>query len=234
MQKFYAIWVRMDGEYFCLKRNLSWKKLSVFFQRKQKMYWAQFENINGAIFRFNTRIYLQPIEKPVSTDICIGAFIGKNPGSAQPTNPKISTLQRIQLGNDKLLPTIKNIMLKAYNVAKKEIITNSYIQVLNLFYLCDPLLSQAKRRIQGFLPDHPIDCSENNKFPFVFYSWGGPNDRINEYKNRFIKNIRTKNHIWFDYSANRTNLTKPSETDFVKHIQGLAHDNILQQIAAVI
>jgi len=198
------------------------------------MYWAKFEEKEGEIFRFNTRIYLQPIEKPLSTDVCIGAFIGKNPGSAQATNSKVSTLQRIQLGNDKLLPTIKSIMTKAYKVAGKESIPHSYIQILNLFYLRDQSLHQARRRIQGFLPDHPIDCSENNKFPFVFYSWGGPNDRINEYKNRFIKNIRTNNHIWFDYNANRTNLTKPSETDFVKHILGLRHDNILSQIADVI
>ena len=203
-------------------------------RKGEKMYWAQFKDINGATFRLNTRVYLQPIAEPLSTDVCIGAFIGKNPGSAKPTNPKTSTLQRIQLGNDKLLPTIRNIMIKAYNVAGKEIIPNSYIQVLNLFYLCDPLLNQAKRRIQEFLPDPPIDSSENNKFPFVFYTWGGPNDGINSYKNRFIKNIRTNNHIWFDYKAKKTNVTKPSEIDYVKHILGLRHDNILPQIAAII
>lgn len=201
---------------------------------EREMYWARFEDINGETFRFNTRIYLQPIAKPSSTDVCIGAFIGKNPGSAQPTNPKVLTLQRIQLDNDNMLPTIKSIMTKVYKVAGKKSKPNSYIQVLNLFYLCDPLIKQARRRIQGFLPDPPIDCSENNKFPFVFYTWGGPNDGINSYKNRFIKNIRTNNHIWFDYNANRTKLTKPSETDFVKHIQGLRHDNILHQIAAII
>jgi len=198
------------------------------------MYWAQFENINGAMFRFNTRVYLQPIAKPSPTDVCIGAFIGKNPGSAQPTNPKVSTLQRIQLGNDKMLATIRNIMIKAYKAAGIEILPNSYIQVLNLFYLCDPLLNQARRRMQEFLPNHPIDCSENNDFLFVFYSWGGPNDGINCYKNRFIKNIHTNNHIWFDYNANKTKITKPSETDFVKHIQGLPHCKILPQIAAII
>jgi len=123
-------------------------------------------------------------------------------------------------------------MKKAYKKAGKEIIPNGYIQVLNLFYLCDPSLNQARKKIQGFPPQN--DCSENNKFPFVFYTWGGPNDRINCYKNRFIKNIRTNNHIWFDYNANKTKITKPSEIDFVKHIQGLSHDHILHQIAAVI
>jgi len=198
------------------------------------MYWAQFERKEEAMFRFDTRIYLQPIAKPSTKDVCIGAFIGKNPGSAQPTNPKVSILQRIQLGNDKMLPTIRNIMIKAYNKAEKEIIPNSYIQVLNLFYLCDPLLNQARRRMQEFPPNHPIDCSENNDFPFVFYSWGGPNDGINCYKNRFIKNIRTNNHIWYDKNAEKTKTTKPSETDFVKHIQGLPHCKILPQIATII
>jgi len=195
--------------------------------------WARFENHNGDIFRINTRVYLQPIEKPsCKEDKCIGAFIGKNPGSAQQTSPNVSELQPIKLGKDKFLPTVRNIMIKAYRVAEKEIIPHSYIQILNLFYLCDPILDQAMIKIRRFLPNPPIDCSENNEFPFVFYSWGGENEELNEYKNRLINNIRANNHIWFD--KNETKLIKPNQNNFVKHIQGLPYGNILKQIADVI
>ena len=79
-----------------------------------------------------------------------------------------------------------------------------------------------------------IDCAENNTFPFVFYAWGGPNDGLNGYKDRYINNIHTNNHIWFDYRANTTEVAQPSRTDSVKHIQGLRHDNIMPQLAAIL
>lgn len=42
-------------------------------------YWAKFIKIGTDYFRFDTRIYLNEIQKPNSTDICIGAAVGKNP-----------------------------------------------------------------------------------------------------------------------------------------------------------
>ena len=42
-------------------------------------FWAVFEQKKELTFRFDTRIYLQPIEKPSKNDKCIGAVIGMNP-----------------------------------------------------------------------------------------------------------------------------------------------------------
>lgn len=38
--------------------------------------------IGDEIFRYDTRVYLNPIDFPRGDDICIGAIVGKNPGSA--------------------------------------------------------------------------------------------------------------------------------------------------------
>lgn len=45
-------------------------------------YWAKFKKIDDNIFRFDTRVYLNPTKSPGENDICIGAIVGKNPGSA--------------------------------------------------------------------------------------------------------------------------------------------------------
>ena len=199
-------------------------------------YWARFEDRNGDMFRFDTRIYLQPIEMPSCTDdVCIGAIIGKNPGSARPSCNS-TTLQPIRLGNDKLLPTVKSIMLRAHDRAG--IMPNNnqrkYIQVLNLFYLCDEVFHNAKRRIQKFSPSHPICCSENKTFDFIFYAWGGPNDGINSFKRRFTNNPKTNNHIWYDYRQKKTKNIAPDENDFAKHPQGLRHEFIVPGIVEVL
>lgn len=198
-------------------------------------YWAQFENRNGDLFRFDTRIYLQPIEKPSKKDLCIGAVIGKNPGSARPMDNDNSTLQPIQLGHDKFLPTVRNIMIEAYNSAGIALQDNpnKYIQVLNLFYLCGKDLKTARAGIHN-IQTTPICRSEKNKFNFIFYAWGGPNDGINDYKMRFIRNSRTDNHIWFDNKTKKPKETIPHEDDFVKHTLGLRHKLIIPSVARVI
>ena len=199
-------------------------------------YWAQFENRNGDMFRYDTRVYLQPIIKPSNTDdICIGAIIGKNPGSAQPADFNETTLQPVQLGNDKLLPNVKSILIQAHEKAEIEINNNhnKYIQVLNLFYLCDRNLREAIIRINN-LPDPPKCRSENSKFDFILYSWGGSDNGIDDYKDRFVNNPLTDNHIWYDYRSHETEKSIPCKDDFVKHIQGLRHEFIVPYIAEIL
>ena len=94
-------------------------------------YWAKFENIENNIHRFDTRVYLKQIQKPSNNDICLGAIVGKNPGSARGTIS--NKLVNIHKNGDKLLGTVRNIFLEAYKKCGKEIPENSYIQVLNLF-----------------------------------------------------------------------------------------------------
>jgi len=198
-------------------------------------FWACFKEQNGNIFRFNTRVYLKPIKKPsLENDICIGAIIGKNPGSAKPSLKNCNMLQPILLDNDKLLPNVRNILISAYNSVKKSFNDNQYIQVLNLFYLCDKSLADAKRKINCIKSDIPVCLSENNNFPFIIYAWGGPNDGLNKYKNRFIDKPLTNNAIWYDYISKETKKNTPGNFDSVKHIQGLKHDKIIPYIAKII
>ena len=198
-------------------------------------YWAKFEEKNGNIFRFDTRIYLKPIKKPSpKNDICIGAIVGKNPGSAKPSSNNYNTLQPIILDNDKLLPNVKNIVISAYNNNKKTLSENQYIQVLNLFYLCDKSLANAKRRIKCIGSNASICPSEKGSFPFIIYAWGGYNDGINRFKIRFIDKPLTENPIWFDFISNETRKVTPGKFDSVKHIQGLRHENIIPYLAEIL
>ncbi|WP_416150240.1 hypothetical protein ACM26V_04430 [Salipaludibacillus sp. HK11] len=48
------------------------------------LYWAKFELKNNILYRFDTRIYMNPTSKPFDKDISIGAVVGKNLGSAKP------------------------------------------------------------------------------------------------------------------------------------------------------
>ena len=78
-------------------------------------YWGKFELRNKDLFRLDTRIYMKPILRPSNNDLCIGAVVGKNPGSANPYDYNSSSLQKIELDNDKLFSNIRSILLKAFN-----------------------------------------------------------------------------------------------------------------------
>ena len=71
---------------------------------------------------------------------------------------------------DQLLRTVKNIFEKAYFKSGKKIPDNSYIQVLNLFYLCDADLNNAIKKYEN--STSKIDESENKNFSFIWYVWG--------------------------------------------------------------
>lgn len=48
-------------------------------------YWAKFEKLGNSIFRYDTIIYLNQVNSPGNNDKCIGAIVGKKPGSARHT-----------------------------------------------------------------------------------------------------------------------------------------------------
>jgi len=76
-------------------------------------FWAKFEKVDGQIFRYDTRLYIHSIKSPCNEDNCIGAIVGKNPGSAKANNENNCSLQEINLDGDKLLPTVRNIIEKS-------------------------------------------------------------------------------------------------------------------------
>ena len=84
-------------------------------------YLARFEEIEGKLFRFDTRIYLNDYNSD-NDGKCVGAIIGKNPGSAIPS--KLNELVPLELNGDKMLPTVRNRFVDGYKLAKKEIPLN--------------------------------------------------------------------------------------------------------------
>jgi len=194
-------------------------------------FWAEFVEIEGDIFRFDTRIYLQPVNEIRADDICIGAIVGKNPGSAK-SMALGNGISPIDLDGDKLLPTVRNIVYNAYQAAKMDIPQQGYIQVLNSFYLCDPDLGSAINRLKNNC--NVESCPAESKiFPWVWYVWGGDSIDLNKFKERF-QDIKAKKHFYFDKDQKEIISEIPRGTDFAKHTQGLRHDYIVPYITSLI
>ncbi|OAA90732.1 hypothetical protein [Clostridium ljungdahlii] len=195
-------------------------------------YWAKFKKLNNNIFRFDTRIYLNLVENPSDNDLCIGGVVGKNPGSALPYYYDSNNLQKIDLNGDKLLPNVRSIFLKAYKYSNKTIYKNSYIQVLNLIYICDKDLSQATKRIEEY--SKIIICdAESKHFPFLWYVWGGYNEKLNIYKQRFC-NLNIGLNFYFSTKNKKIINSVPGLKDAARHTQGLKHKLVIPYISNII
>lgn len=195
-------------------------------------FWAKFEKISNELFRYDTRIYLKSIDQPLIDDRCLGAIVGKNPGSAQPVSLNCKKIQPINLDGDKLLPCVRNIILKSYDQKKINIPNRTYIQVLNLFYLCNKDLYQAINQINNI--QKPVICqTEKNQFNWIWYVWGGQNPKLNSFKERFVL-IKGNLHFFLDKNSGKIRQNIPSIEDFPKHIQGMKHDDIVTFISTII
>ena len=194
-------------------------------------FWAKFLSVDGETFRIDTRIYLNDIDAQKKDDVCIGAIVGKNPGSAKPSASSVE-LQPIELDGDKLLPTVRNIITKAYLEVHALLPERGYIQVLNLFYLCNPIFSDAIASI-GKVAEPPHCKSESGIFPWVWYLWGDESDDLNPYKERFSK-ICANHHFFFDNRAKEIKDRLPNGHEFARHTQGLKHEYVIPHIAQII
>jgi hypothetical protein len=194
-------------------------------------YWAKFEMRNNHLFRFDTRVYLKSIVEPSNEDLCVGAVVGKNPGSAFPYGNK-SSIQEVDLNKDQLLPNIKSIFGKAYRRANKPIPDNSYVQVLNLIYVCDINPAEAIKKLE-IHPNVIICDTERNTFPFIWYVWGGDNRRLNFYKPRIHK-IKSDRQFYFNTNTHKVINAPPRINDAARHTQGLQHDLIVPFISTIL
>jgi hypothetical protein len=194
-------------------------------------FWADFKEIDGRSFRFDTRIYLNAVASTDIQDICIGAVVGKNPGSAKAGNAQAG-LQPITLDGDKLLPTVRNILVKAYEQAQLPVPARSYIQVLNLFYLCQPNFKQAIAAM-AHKPAARVCPSEAGYFPWLWYVWGGPAVALDSYKERY-QTIRSGCHFYFDKNNGRIVAERATKQVFARHTQGLKHDLLVPFLAGLI
>ena len=152
-------------------------------------YVARFEYVHGVLFRFDTRIYLDSFTPTREREsVCVGAVIGKNPGSARPT--VLNELHPLEPRHDNLLPFVGNRFLEAYSRAQKPRPPNAYVRVWNLLYIVNEKLEEAlltaQELVAGGHPVLPVCPSECLTPPLVWYVWGDNDSRMNSYKERFI------------------------------------------------
>jgi len=180
-------------------------------------YVARFEEIEGVLFRFDTRIYLGAYD-PSAKGVCVGAIVGKNPGSAAPQ--KLGELAALELKGDKMLPTVGNRFLEAFELARKQVPVNAFVRVWNLFYVCNKDLGQALMTAAQLSSRLPMCESEGDAVPVVWFGWGDSDAELNPFKRRFLAHSYQQ-AFFYDGRQKKVIGTQPKEGDFAKHTQGM-------------
>jgi hypothetical protein len=195
-------------------------------------YYAKFESHSGTIFRTDTRIYLNELPRGRTDGTCMAAIIGKNPGAASAFT--VGVWGRLNLTGDKMLPNVRNIFLKAYMYAGKKIPKNAFVQVWNLFYLCDKTLSTALDAIREI--NSPLRCPSEERLPkIVWFAWGGDNKHLNSFKKRFlITHPRPAQAFFFDKENREICSHSPTIASFAKHPRGLLTQPIIEHLARIL
>lgn len=194
-------------------------------------YWARFKTLGGNRFRIDTRIYLEPTISPDIDDRVLGCIIGKNPGSATPAK-RTAQLTPIVLAGDKFLPTVLSVVHKAYAAAGAPVPSGAYVQVLNLFYLCDRDLNQAKRSFATIkrAPPYP---EEKQHYPWAWYAWGGPDRLLDPLKTRF-DDLRSDSCFYYARDRDRIVTETPASRDLAKHTQGMPQAKVVSHLSQLI
>lgn len=187
------------------------------------MYYAEFitHPLSGHTYRHDTRIYLSGFTGNRSGGRCVGAFIGKNPGSALRSASGWGLIQE-----DTTLRLIRSVWLKSLKAKPNP---DEYIQVLNLFYLCDPNFQKALKlamKSSLYFPD-PV---ENQPFEKVWWAIGDYDDasyRLGYCLRRIQSSVRSSKHVFYDSRKNagkgREITGLPSAGHFCKHPIGMPH-----------
>lgn len=192
-------------------------------------YVARFEEVEGVLFRFDTRIYLGSYNQNKDS-ICVGAMVGKNPGSAMPSS--LGKLGPLELRSDKMLPTVGNRFTEAFALATKQVPPNAFVRIWNLFCVCGKDLNQAAK-IASQLTHPPICESEKGTVPFVWFGWGGNNAMLNPFKNRFIDRNYSP-AFFYDRTCSSVVSRAPRQSEFAKHTQGMPADPITKYLSTVV
>jgi hypothetical protein len=192
-------------------------------------YYACFRLHEGRQFRLDTRIYLGD-GAPGGKDICVAAIIGKNPGSASPT--EYGRLSPINLKGDKLLPFVRNRFQNAYRMAGTKPSVGAFGRVWNLVYLCNKDLHAAVKEYQRVRV--PLHCaSEDSLPPAVWFAWGPPSPRLRGHSSRFMG--REMDHpFYYDMDSERIIDEVPGQNSRVKHTQGMPAEPVEDHLASLI
>lgn len=192
-------------------------------------YFARFEEIGGQLFRFDTRAYLREYDSG-SLSTCVGAIIAKNPGSAGPT--RTGEFLPLNLGNDRMLPSVKNRFDAAFRRSGKSVPRNAFVRVWNLFYLCDPVFRTARKAV--FSLRAPPECpTESESIPILWFAWGGDDKVLNPFKRRFLKRSAAHEFFW-KLAIGGIVQRAPGVVELAKHPQGLLAEPIVKYLAGVL
>ena len=192
-------------------------------------YVAKFEYIDGILCRFDTRIYLNS-HIGDSDSVCVGAIIGKNPGSAKPITT--GELSRLELSGDRMLPFVGNRFAEAFTIANKQPPKNAFIRVWNLFYVCNKNLYEAAN-ISLQMTNQPICESELEITPFTWFGWGPSSSFLNPFKDRFLSR-RLQRAFYYDHASATVIGQAPTECSAAKHTQGMPKVPIEQYLSTVV
>lgn len=193
-----------------------------------KAYWARFELRASELLRFDTRVYLHPVDRPRAIDRPVGCIIGKNPGSAVPSQPS-GGLQALELQGDHFLPSVRAVAAKSTTLAGVEPAPGAYVQVLNLFYLCNRDLRAAKRARDRTMLEETC-ATERRHFAWRWFAWGGPDSDLDSLKARFLR-PRKGSAFYLDGASRLVVASAPSIGDKARHTQGMPHDRVVEHLA---
>lgn len=194
-------------------------------------YWAEFKQIGEHLFRYDTRVYLNAVDRCMSSDPRIGAIVAKNPGSARPSDKKVSGIQPIDIGKDKLIPVASSFLWQAYAIANKQPPTRGYVQVFNLFYLCNKNAKEAQKALAG-LKTTNCPC-ERKEFPWLWYAWGDLGQKYPHLSKRFA-DVRAGERFYYDSRKGKLKYGHPGEDDFAKHTQLLRAEYVVPHLATLL
>jgi hypothetical protein len=196
-------------------------------------YYARFVEVDNERFRLETRIYLEEIpERPsIEGGTCIGAVVGKNPGSARPR--RLGEWALLDLGDDKMLPNVRNRFRSGYQLAGKAIPHGAFVRVWNLFYLCNADLDAALDSINN-IGSKSLKCSTEVDFhQIAWFIWGGSDPRTNGFKARF-QELSVGHPFFFDNVSKAIIERVPSELEFARHTQGMRVKAIDEYLASIL
>lgn len=175
-------------------------------------YYARFSALGTELFRFDTRVYLQG-GNPSEESECVGAVVGMNPGSARPKC--LDRHHELDLGRDKMLPYVRNRFNSAFRLAGMAPPRGAYVQILNVFYLCNANSRDAIDRISNLI-EAPTCSAELQRFPIAWYAWGAEEEAIAPLKARFLERCDGASiYMQRDRKSFRRNVPRPME--FAKH-----------------
>lgn len=152
---------------------------------------AQFSEVRlekqTELLRYDTRLWFDTPPEALSSAVCVGAVVGLNPGSAG--NGKGGyCLGSCDPTMDRVLTTFEI----AYELRKESVPLNSYVQMLNLFYL-----REVNSAIATDMRDQNINCFQDNRdfaedrtYPFLWLAWG--QSAKNEDVARFLQGRQEK------------------------------------------